>query len=431
MDTLLQALQAMVDLSMSGEDRLCLSLVLIRHVHGTRSGQPPEPGATRAHMLAVDVRLCERLREGDLLMRMDDEHLAVALLHIDSGHVAPLIRRAHELIHACVLPGHPALGTPHGDLVSAGMSVCPAHATDAAQLVRLAGLALDEAQALGGGRCTVFEPELAQREVDRAAQAELMRAELMAPRDLTLHCLPVVSLADGQVVGLEAFLHWSHPDFAHLTPRALARMADDAGLLDELEHWMLSSACKLGRALHGAGHPGLCLGVNVDTAQLQSRVFPALVACVLAETGFPAASLELAFIEPAWALIREHREVVAALSALGVQLSVDDFGMGLSPIALLKQLKVHGIKIDASLTREMTEDGHARQIVNGVVAMAGQLGLAVTAKGIMTVQQQAALAEAGCASGLGTLWGAPLHAGQVVAMLAGCPHPCCLPFRWH
>lgn len=374
-------------------------------------------GPDRSTLLlkAVAHHLRRHLRPQDMAMRIGHEDFAVLMPDLEDAAQALRLMQTviAELQVPMTLPGHHSVRLS----ACAGLALYPEHAERAERLIQLAQSALYDAKALGRGRCSVYSSAMAARERERHELSEQLRAELRNPRQLALHYQPVVALDGRQVVALEALLRWNHPEFGHTHPRALVRMADDIGLLDVLDGWILRSACRMGRTLHDMGHTQLVISVNVSGSQLQSPQFATLVDTVLGECGFPAEKLELEFHESAMLIVRDHREVLTDLQELGVNLVIDDLGTGMSSISMLKQLAFHRIKIDGSLVREAPDDPAASQIVKAMVDLAQGLGMAVTAEGIETPQQHEMLKAWGCALGQGYLFGSALPADKVPALL--------------
>jgi diguanylate cyclase (GGDEF)-like protein/PAS domain S-box-containing protein len=364
---------------------------------------------------AVAHHLRKHLASSDMIMRVAHDDFAVMLPAVPNSEEA--IRLAHTLISQLqvpmTLPGHHSVRLS----ASVGLAYYPEHTDRPERLMQQAQSALYDAKVLGRGRCSVYSPELAHRERERHELAEQLRAELRNPRQLALHYQPVVALDGRKVVALEALLRWNHHEFGQTHPRALVRMADDLGLLDVLDGWILRNACRLGRTLHDMGHEQMVICVNVSGTQLHSANFAEMAAQVLRETGFPAACLELEFHESVMLIARDQREVLMALRALGVRLVIDDLGTGMSSISMLKQLQFHRVKIDGSLVREAPVDADASQIVKAMVELAQGLDIAVTAEGIETPQQLLMLQAWGCGQGQGYLFGAALPAEKIPGLL--------------
>jgi diguanylate cyclase (GGDEF)-like protein/PAS domain S-box-containing protein len=372
-------------------------------------------GAGDVLLKAVAHHLRKHLGQQDMAMRMGLDDFAVVLPNVLNREEA--IRLGHRLITELQLPmtmpGHHRVSLH----ASVGLTIFPEHAERPERLIQLAHSALYDAKILGGGRCSVYSPELAHRERERHALAHQLRAELRSPRQLTLHFQPIVALDGSQVIAFEALLRWQHPEFGHTHPRHIVRMADDLGLLDVLDAWILRSACRLGRTLHDIGHTHLHINVNISGTQLQSDVFAELVNEVLDDTSFPARCLDLEFHESAMLIARDQREVLAALHRRGVNLVIDDLGTGLSSISMFKHLHFHTLKIDGSLVREAPGDAETGQIVRAMVTMAQGLNMAVTAEGIETPEQHRMMQNWGCVNGQGYLFGSALPAEKIPALM--------------
>ncbi|WP_298011675.1 EAL domain-containing protein [uncultured Aquabacterium sp.] len=269
----------------------------------------------------------------------------------------------------------------------------------------------------GRGPLAVHMPALAQRHAAQRAAAEALARELAQPRSLSLVYQPVMSLdEDGMVVALDAQLRWPTEGAEVLTATRWAHVAEEAGLRDALDAWVLREACGFAAALRRGGQ-GVPVSVPIRNSQLMSSAFVDLVAHALSESALPSDELELVFHESAMLVMQDHREVVSGLHALGVRLVLDDMGAALSSIPMLSLPSIHGVRVDATLVQAMEHDRACARIVNAMVTLSHNLGLAVVAKGVGSPGQIEVLQAGGCLLGQGD-WLAPaLPPAQVSAWL--------------
>ncbi|WP_179855610.1 bifunctional diguanylate cyclase/phosphodiesterase [Paractinoplanes atraurantiacus] len=234
----------------------------------------------------------------------------------------------------------------------------------------------------------VFEVGRAEEDRRRHRLAAALPAALAAG-EFTLQYQPLVRLADGAVIGVEALARWRR-----LEPRQFIAMAERTGVIHELGRSLLEQA---GRA--GAARADLRMSVNVSPVQLAAPGLVAAVAGILHRTGMPAERLQLEITETA--AVIEHRAVLDRLAALGLRLALDDFGTGYSSLAELASLPFAEVKLAAEF---LTAHG---EVLRHVVGLCHALGVTVTAEGIESGEQARALREAGCDHGQGYLFGRP------------------------
>lgn len=279
-----------------------------------------------------------------------------------------------------------------------GVSCFPDDALVPEDLVRHASLALVEARR-SGSRFQRFRPGLSEAARDRLAlEMELRRA--LEAGDLDLAFQPIVSMAAGEIVRVEALARWHRGSGAEVRPFRFLPVAEVIGLADELDAWVLRRALRQLALWRSDGHEDLCVAVNVSSSRFQDPALVQEVEDALREADVPAPNLHLEVTER----VAMHRAdaslyTMKALQRLGVGLSIDDFGTGYSSLSYLRRLPVACLKIDRSFVDDLDRSdagGAARSIVHTIVALAHDLGLQVVGEGVETEQQWQILAAEGC-----------------------------------
>jgi diguanylate cyclase (GGDEF)-like protein len=293
--------------------------------------------------------------------------------------------------------------------VSIGVVMCDARYRQAEDMVRDADTAMYRAKDLGKARCEIFDTSmLAAAEERLHIESDLRRA--IDRDELRLHYQPIVALAGQQLCGFEALLRWQHPTRGLVSPADFIPIAEETGLIVPIGLWALREACRQMRAWDREFPECANLTVNVNLSARQCR-HPDLVsdvAGVLAETGLPPERLKLEITETA--VLDDADTVVdvlTALRALGVQLGLDDFGMGYSALSYLQRLPVQTIKIDRSFVSGIENAGNL-EIVRAILSLASGLAMNVTAEGVETADQAAQLKELACEFGQGFYFDKPL-----------------------
>jgi diguanylate cyclase (GGDEF)-like protein/PAS domain S-box-containing protein len=301
---------------------------------------------------------------------------------------------------------------------SVGVSVASVPETDAGELLRDADLAMYRAKELGGNRFQLFSPSQRSRALaDHAVEADLRRA--LESSELFVLYQPLFALEDRSLRGVEALVRWRHPERGVLLPAEFVPIAEQRGLIERIDGFVLDEACRqlVAWQAEAPWTADLTMAVNVSGCELTDPGFPARVAKAIASHDIDPRRLCLEITETA--LIGEAGdtdEVVASLAALGVQLALDDFGTGYSTLAHLQQLTVDVLKIDRSFVERVDRSERDRAIVAAVTAMSHALGLSVVAEGIETDRQYHDLAALNCDVGQGYLLAKPLMPDEIAEL---------------
>ena len=253
----------------------------------------------------------------------------------------------------------------------------------------------------------VYDDALNQHTPERLALvADLRRG--IERNELVLHFQPKIALPDGRLHGVEALVRWAHPEHGMLPPAEFVELSEHTGLVRPLTRWVIREALRQARAWRAEG---LAVPVAVNlSVRVLSRDIAAEVEALLRECEAPGSWLELEITETTMmADQREGFEALHALRALGIRLSVDDFGTGFSSLGYLKQLPVSEIKIDRSFVIDMDRNESDRAIVRSTIDLARHLGLEVVAEGVESAEVLAELSGLGCGYAQGYLISRPLE----------------------
>ena len=290
------------------------------------------------------------------------------------------------------------------------------------QLLRDADTAMYEAKRQGRGRYAHFEPGMhAQATAALALEAELRSA--LRTGQLRVVYQPIIELASGRSVGMEALARWRHPTRGEIPPTQFVPVAEESGLIAALGEEVLRQACEQFRAWQVAGVPlPLRLSVNLSRAQLTDPALPGRLAAIVQAAGLACGALQFEVTESLAMQDEAALGVLHALRALGVHLALDDFGTGHSSLAALRQLPVQQVKIDRSFVQELETSPYHRALVRAALQVADALQLELVAEGIETETQARILAELGCSLGQGYLFARPLEACAMAEYLYQAAH---------
>ncbi|TYB35781.1 sensor domain-containing phosphodiesterase [Micromonospora sp. AP08] len=287
-----------------------------------------------------------------------------------------------------------------------GVAVHPDHGSDAAALLQRVDLAATAAKSVPGG-VQLYSPALESRSLRRLGLAGDLRRAL-DDGALEVYFQPKVTLRDRRLVGVECLARWEHPAHGTVVPDDFVAVAEHTGQLGRLTEFVLRESLRRSRDW-SHGDQALAISVNLAARTLTDQHFPALVRDLLDEYGVPPQRLTLEITE-AGVLDGTERPIptLKRLRDLGVRLSVDDFGTGNSSLAQLRRLPVHEVKVDRSFVQGMATDPGDLAIVNAVVTLSQQFGLAVVAEGVESELTLELLQDIGCEIGQGFLFSRPL-----------------------
>ncbi len=345
--------------------------------------------------LLVDValRLAGCLRAGDMLARIGGDEFIALLKNIKSPQDAGAV--ANRMLQQMVTPFD-----VHGSKLvigaSIGVAIFPDNATDVEDLIKCADAAMYRAKELGRNNKQFYSKELNESNQARAEMERDLRQAIHRD-ELKVFYQPIVDAQTMRLVGAEALLRWDHPEKGAISPGLFIPIAEETGLITEIGGTVLASACRQVRLWQEAGCGELQISVNVSAVQLRSRSFPEEVLSILSETGLAPASLNIEIVERMLDQ-NDHRETekVAELREAGVNICLDDFGIGYSSLSRLKDLPIGAMKVDGSFIKDIGHNPKDRAMTESIISMAHSLGIKVTAEWIESEEQLATVRSFNC-----------------------------------
>ncbi len=367
-------------------------------------------------LMAVAEQIEGCAQPEDTVARLGGDEFAILIEEtndvIDAVHLA---ERIAECLRApVVIDGREIVVT-----TSIGVTLSARGGSGADALVRDADVALYAAKAKGRARCEVFDPSMGARAFERLELEEDLR-HAIPDGALRVVYQPIVNLATGQMLGMEALARWQHPRRGLLPPSEFIPMAEQSGLILAIDGWVIEEACRQLQEwrLPRPAEPCLVMSVNLSARQFDQPDLVEMIARALHASGLPPHALKLEITESI--AMGDADSAVAtlnALKALGVQIAIDDFGTGYSSLSYLKRFPVDTLKIDRSFVVGLGHDAENTAIVRAVIALAKSLGLSVTGEGIETAEQLHELQSLGCDQGQGYYFARPLTANAFGARL--------------
>jgi diguanylate cyclase (GGDEF)-like protein/PAS domain S-box-containing protein len=376
---------------------------LVNDTHGHEAGD----------RLLVEVagRVEAAVRDTDTVARLGGDEFAVICEDAD----AAVAEAVAERVLAALRPPMEVLGAQVHVGVSIGIALAPPHPV--ADLLRHADSAMYTAKLTRRGGVVTYDRELSQDSERRLALSNALRVALGAGT-LPLAYQPIVDIATGQLLGLEALLRWHHPELGLLGPEEVVLAAETAGLSFELDRVVLRTAAAevVGLKDSGAVEDSVYVAVNVSARTAQQQRLRDLVDEVLAESGLGPSCLTLEITEGVIVDNADHAvALVTRLHDRGVRVLIDDFGTGYNSLSHLQRLPVHGLKVDRSFVRDIVQQPEALAIVRAIVELAGAIGVMTVAEGVESEAQARLLLGLGCTVGQGFLWGAAVSADSLRA----------------
>ena len=353
---------------------------------------------------AVAARLEACLRPSDTIARLGGDEFAVLIEEIEGA--ADAATAAGRMLDSLADPI-----AIEGREVYVGASVgIAAGPEDAETLLRDADLAMYRAKAEGKGRYRAYAPHMHAEIVERL-EMEVDLKRTIEANELELHYQPIFSLSSGEIAGLEALVRWNHPTQGLVGPDRFIPLAEASGRIHDLGRWVLATACHQA-ALWRARYPatdGIKIGVNLSATQLRDEGIVDQVAEALRVAQLEPQGLTLEITETA---IMDDLDVAAGrlgeLKALGVEIAVDDFGIGHSSLRYLGQLPLDNLKIAKPFVDEIGQPDPDPPILRAILDLAEVFDLGAVAEGIEEQAQADRLVELGCAFGQGHLLSWPL-----------------------
>ena len=361
-------------------------------------------------LTTIAARLMDCCRDTDTVARLGGDEFVVLLPEQpDAALSAAVIERIMDrLAQPMNVNGNALQLTP-----SIGIAVYPQDGETANSLVEHADAAMYRAKQAGRNNFCFYTASMNDAALARLHIENDLRNAL-AGGELLLHYQPQFDAATGTLAGAEALLRWQHPRDGLMPPAAFIPIAEETGLIVPIGEWVIRTACEQQHAWRRAGLPPLRVAVNLSQRQFSQTDLVETVARILKETGADGQLLEFEITEST--LMRDVEYAVKQLRelrALGVRLSIDDFGIGYSSLAFLKHFPVEILKIDRSFVEDMQEDGDARAIVQAIVTLAQTLQLEVVAEGVEHCSQLEALKRMRCDRIQGFLLGRPIPAEEI------------------
>ena len=364
----------------------------------------------------VAQRLVQALRDQDIIARLGSDEFAIALpeiaTHSDANAVA--LKIMENLQDIFCVEGHELRIS-----ASIGISIFPADGADAEALLRCADIAMYQAKKTGDSQLGGFafydqniNVHIAEKLFFESAIRKALHVE-----EFFLQYQPKIDISTKRLISVEALLRWNHPQRGSISPAGFIGVAEESGLIQQVDSWVLNAACKQAKLWQGQGLPIFKIAINLSAKDF-TEALPAKIDAALKKHQISAQWLELEITESM--LMQQVENVISIMReivALGVSLALDDFGTGYSSLSYLKRFPISSLKIDRSFVQGIPDDANDCAIASAIIMMAHQLKLNVVAEGVETQAQLDFLQNAGCNEIQGYVFSRPVEAEAIPTLL--------------
>jgi len=353
-------------------------------------------------------RFASSMRGEDVASRYGGDEFLILVNEVRSGK--DIVAAAEKILKAANLPVQIGAHTIHPS-VSIGIAMYPHDGLDLENLKKNADIALYRAKENGRNRFSLYDSSLnGLHQAEKFNQENELRQALLLEQ-IVVYYQPIISLKKHKLVAVEALARWQHPTKGLLLPNEFIPLAEETGLICELDKTVLKQACLQAKLWQNMGLQKFRIAANLSAQQFSEPEFVGMVAGALTETGLGANSLELEITESlAMGNLELTSSNLKSLKKLGVHITIDDFGTGYSSLNYLKRFPIHRLKIDKSFIKHCITNPSDTSITKTIVAMAKILGLKVVAEGVEDIYQLDFLKSLGCDSAQGFFIAKPMPA---------------------
>jgi diguanylate cyclase (GGDEF)-like protein len=364
-------------------------------------------------LVELAARLTRLFPDGDTLARLGGDEFVALLPGCDAAHASLVAERILATLSQPITIADLTV-TP---TASVGIAVHPDDGHDFDTLLRQADAAMYRAKQAGRNRCHFYRRDMNDQAVRRLEMEAALR-EALDRGEFTLNFQPQIRLETRRLYRVEALIRWTHPRWGAVSPVEFIPLAEECGMIDRIDSWVLESGVAQLARWRAAGVMVPGIAVNMSPVRFAHGDLVEQVRQLLAAAQVPPGDLTLEITERL--MMTEEvgvHDTLDALNDLGVMLSIDDFGTGYSSLSYLKRFPVGELKIDRSFVKELDIDAANRPLVRAMIQIGQSLGLTVVAEGVERETQSRMLKADGCCMGQGYHYARPMDADAFVDWL--------------
>ncbi len=358
----------------------------------------------------ISIRLREILRKSDTVARLGGDEFTVIIEYLQ--HPDDVIQITKNILSALDLPAE-----VNGKEVyvggSIGIAMYPQDGENFGVLLKNADTAMYKAKDLGRNTFQFYASEMSHKAMQRLELENQIRTALKEDQ-FEVYYQPKVDLQNNKCIGVEALVRWNHPQRGLITPDDFVPLAEEIGLITQLDEWVMKAACLQFMQWKQQGYPLNNLSVNISSRHFKEGNLIEYCTTLLEMTGIAPECLEIELTESA--LVDNYsnaKYILDKLHTMGLRIALDDFGTGYASMAYLKEFPFDTVKIDRSFIRDIPHDHEDAAIVIAMIQLSQALRLNIVAEGIETDQQRLFLYDNVCGYGQGYLWSRPVSAADL------------------
>ena len=362
-------------------------------------------------LIEVGSRISRSLRDVDTVARIGGDEFSILLPNTDEDQAIVISQKILSSFRENIAIDDVDVSIS----ASIGISIYPDHGDDVHTLLRYADIAMYVAKRNKLG-FDVYNSEHDEHSISRLSMTRDFR-DALENENLYLDFQPIFNMENNKIVAVEALSRWKHPQHGLVSPEEFILLAEQTGLINTLTYWVLDKAIEQASSWHKMGHK-VCIAVNLSVFSFKDPEFIGELRTTLRKHAFPNERLKLEITESAMMDNPLHAlEMLSEIHAMGIKLSIDDFGTGFSSMTYLKQLPVDELKIDKSFIIGLDSDTSNDAIVRSTIDLAHNLGLRVVAEGIETEIVNKLLTEYKCDMAQGYLLSRPISSEHLETLL--------------
>jgi len=355
----------------------------------------------------VSQRLAQVLRKTDTIARLGGDEFTIIIEALDQEKsVSSVARNILRTLEKSITLNNKDVHIGG----SIGVALYPQDGLNFGTLLKNADTAMYRAKEVGRQTFQFYEHEMSQKAMQRLDLENQIRSALKN-EEFVVYYQPKVNFLTGQCQGMEALVRWQHPHRGLITPREFIPLAEETGLIIELDEWVMSTACEQLKTWKAANYSINNLSVNISTRHFREGNLLGYCKKMLDSIEFSPEHIEIELTESA--LVDNYnnaKEVLDEIHGMGVHIALDDFGTGYASMSYLKEFPFDTVKLDQSFISGLPDDRESSAIVKAMIQLANALNLNIVAEGIETDQQKSFLSDQGCVLGQGYLWSKPISA---------------------
>ncbi|MFD2673579.1 EAL domain-containing protein [Marinicrinis sediminis] len=356
----------------------------------------------------VSLRLREILTPGEFVARMGGDEFMFVLPHLK--HEEEALPRVRAILNTFRQPFN-MNGYEFHLTASAGISIYPKDGQDVESLMVTADTAMYSAKERGLNIYAMYSPDMNTKSHEKIMLESSLRKAL-EHEEFQLFYQPQMDIRTGDLKGVEALIRWHHPTRGLIYPSAFIPLAEETGLIKQIDRWVLREACRQNKKWQDAGMPPFRVAVNLSSQEFLDDGFVKVVQDALEETQLDPRYLDLEITETMTLNVEHAIPMLDKLHRLGIQISMDDFGTGYSSLNYLKNFSIDRLKIDQSFVRDISLGTGDGNIVSIIIAMAHSMNLEVIAEGVEDQQQLQFLQAQHCDEVQGYYFSKPVSANE-------------------